>query len=74
MLYVICCKISYLIQVSGSGYKANTLFVNESGFYSLIISLKLPQARAVARHLGCFFIVESSETRIKRRKGGDYNI
>ena len=27
-------KTSYLIQVSGSIYKANTLFVNESGLYA----------------------------------------
>ena len=30
-------KTSYLIQVSGSNYKANTLFVNESGLYSLML-------------------------------------
>ncbi len=34
-------KTSYLIQVSGSNYKANTMFVNESGFYSLILASKL---------------------------------
>ena len=28
-------KTSYLIQVSGSTYKANTLFINESGLYCL---------------------------------------
>ena len=39
-------KTSYLIQVSGSNYKANTLFVNESGLYALILSSKLPQAKA----------------------------
>ena len=42
-------KTSYLIQVSGSNYKANTLFVNESGLYSLILSSKLPQAKAFKR-------------------------
>ena len=31
-------KTSYLIQVSGSNYKTNTLFINESGLYSLILS------------------------------------
>ena len=31
-------KTSYLIQVSGSTYKANTLVINESGLYSLILS------------------------------------
>jgi prophage antirepressor-like protein len=39
-------KTSYLIQVSGSNYKANTLFVNESGLYALILSSKLQQAKA----------------------------
>ena len=42
-------KTSYLIQVSGSIYKANTLFVNESGLYSLILASKLPQAKAFKR-------------------------
>ena len=42
-------KTSYLIQVSGSAYKTNTLFVNESGLYSLILSSKLPQAKAFKR-------------------------
>ena len=42
-------KTSYLIQVSGSNYKANTLFVNESGLYSLVLSSKLPQAKAFKR-------------------------
>ena len=35
-------KTSYLIQVSGSNYKANTLMINESGLYSLVLSSKLP--------------------------------
>lgn len=42
-------KTSYLIQVSGSNYKANTLFVNESGLYSLVLSSNLPQAKAFKR-------------------------
>ena len=42
-------KTSYLIQVSGSNYRANTLFINESGLYSLILSSKLPQAKAFKR-------------------------
>ena len=42
-------KTSYLIRVSGSKYKANTLLVNESGLYSLILSSKLPQAKAFKR-------------------------
>ena len=42
-------KTSYLIQVSGSTYKANTLVINESGLYSLILSSKLPTAKAFKR-------------------------
>ena len=42
-------KTSYLIQVSGSNYKANTMFVNESGLYSLVLSSKLPQAKEFKR-------------------------
>ena len=42
-------KTSYLIQVSGSNYKANTLFINKSGLYSLILASKLPQAKAFKR-------------------------
>ena len=42
-------KSSYLIQVSGSNYKANTLFVNESGLYALILSSKLEKAKAFKR-------------------------
>lgn len=38
-------KTSYLIQVSGSNYKTNTTFVNESGLYSLILSSKLEKAK-----------------------------
>lgn len=39
-------KTSYLIQVSGSNYKTNTTFVNESGLYSLIFGSKLEKAKA----------------------------
>ena len=35
-------KTTYPIQVSGSNYKTNALFVNESGLYALILSSKLP--------------------------------
>ena len=42
-------KTSYLIQVSGSNYKANTLMINESGLYSLVLSSKLPSAKAFKR-------------------------
>lgn len=39
-------KTSYLIQVSGSNYKANTALINESGLYALILSSKLPSAKS----------------------------
>ena len=58
-------KTSYLIQVSGSNYKANTLFVNESGLYSLILSSKLPQAKAFKRWV-------TSEVLPQIRKTGGY--
>lgn len=38
-------KTSYLIQVSGSNYKANTALINESGLYALILSSKLLSAK-----------------------------
>lgn len=58
-------KTSYLIQVSGSNYKANTLFVNESGLYSLILASKLPQAKAFKRWV-------TSEVLPQIRKTGGY--
>ena len=58
-------KTSYLIQVSGSRYKANTLFINESGLYSLILSSKLPQAKAFKRWV-------TSEVLPQIRKTGGY--
>ena len=42
-------KTSYLIQVSGTNYKATTLFINESGLYSMVLSSKLPQAKEFKR-------------------------
>ena len=42
-------KTTYPIQVSGSNYKTNTLFVHESGLYALILSSKLPLAKAFKR-------------------------
>ena len=42
-------KTTYPIQVSGSNYKTNTMFINESGLYALILSSKLPQAKAFKR-------------------------
>ena len=58
-------KTSYLIQVSGSNYKANTLFVNESGLYSLVLSSNLPQAKA-------FKLWVTNEVLPQIRKTGGY--
>ena len=55
-------KTSYLIQVSGSNYKANTLFVNESGLYSLVLSSKLPQAKAFKRWVTCEVLPQIRKT------------
>ena len=60
-------KTSYLIQVSGSCYKANTLFINESGLYSLILSSKLPQAKAFKRWV-------TSEVLPQIRQTGRYDL
>ena len=58
-------KTSYLIQVSGSNYQANTTFINESGLYSLVLSSKLPQARAFKRWV-------TSEVLPQIRRSGRY--
>ncbi len=58
-------KTTYLNQVSGSNYKTKTMFVNESGLYSLILSSKLPQAKAFKRWA-------TSEVLPKIRKTGGY--
>ena len=58
-------KTSYLIQVSGSNYKANTVFVNESGLYSLVLSSKLPQAKVFKHWV-------TSEVLPQIRKTGGY--
>lgn len=55
-------KTSYLIQVSGTNYKANTLFVNESGLYSLVLSSKLPQAKAFKRWVTCEVLPQIRKT------------
>lgn len=39
-------KTTALIQGSGSNYKSNTVLINESGVYCLILSSKLPNARS----------------------------
>lgn len=38
-------KTTALIQGTGSNYKSQTVLINESGLYSLILSSKLPQAK-----------------------------
>lgn len=38
-------KTTTLIQGTGSNYKSNTVIINESGLYSLIMSSKLPTAK-----------------------------
>ena len=42
-------KTSTLIQGSGSNYKSKAVLINESGLYSLILSSKLPTAKAFKR-------------------------
>ena len=39
-------KTTTLIQGTGSNYKSKTVVINESGLYALILSSKLPQAKA----------------------------
>ena len=58
-------KTSYLIQVSGSNYKANTLMINESGLYALVLSSKLPQAKVFKHWV-------TSEVLPQIRKTGGY--
>ena len=60
-------KTTYPIQVSGSNYKSNTMFINESGLYSLILSSKLPQAKAFKRWV-------TSEVLPSIRKTGRYEL
>lgn len=42
-------KTTLPIQQSGSNYKTNATVINESGLYSLVLSSKLPQAKAFKR-------------------------
>lgn len=42
-------KTTTLIQGNGSNYKSKTTIINESGLYSLVLSSKLPQAKAFKR-------------------------
>ena len=42
-------KTTTLIQGTGSNYKSKMVIINESGLYALILSSKLPQAKAFKR-------------------------
>ena len=42
-------KTTTLIQGTGSNYKSKVVIINESGFYSLVLSSKLPQAKEFKR-------------------------
>ena len=42
-------KTTTLIQGTGSNYKSKVVIINESGLYALVLSSKLPQARAFKR-------------------------
>ena len=58
-------KTSTLLQGSGSNYKSKAILINESGLYSLIMSSKLPQAKAFKRWV-------TSEVLPAIRKTGSY--
>ncbi len=42
-------KTTVVIPDTGSNYKSRAVFINESGLYSLILSSKLEQAKALKR-------------------------
>ena len=42
-------KTTTLIQGTGSNYKSKTTIINESGFYSLVLSSKMPRAKEFRR-------------------------
>ncbi len=58
-------KTTAPIQGSGSNYKTKVIIINESGLYSLILSSKLPQAKAFKRWV-------TSEVLPQIRKTGGY--
>ena len=60
-------KTTTLIQGTGSKYKSKTIFINESGLYSLILSSKLEQARQFKRWV-------TSEVLPAIRKTGRYEM
>ena len=60
-------KTSTLIQGSGSNYKSQAVFINESGLYSLILSSKLESAKRFKRWV-------TSEVLPAIRKNGRYEL
>ena len=42
-------KTTVAIRDTGSNYKSKAVLINESGLYSLVLSSKLPQAKAFKR-------------------------
>ena len=58
-------KTTTLIQGTGSNYKSEAVIINESGLYSLVLSSKLPQAKAFKRWV-------TSEVLPQIRKTGGY--
>ena len=58
-------KTTTLIQGTGSNYKPKVVIINESGLYALILSSKLPQAKAFKRWV-------TSEVLPQIRKTGGY--
>lgn len=58
-------KTTLLLEQSGSNYKSKTSVINESGLYSLILSSKLPTAKAFKRWV-------TSEVLPSIRKNGGY--
>lgn len=60
-------KTTALIQGDGSNYKSNTVLINESGVYSLILSSKLETAKQFKRWV-------TSEVLPSIRKTGSYGI
>ena len=58
-------KTTTLIQGTGSNYKSMVVIINESGLYALILSSKLPQAKAFKRWV-------TSEVLPQIRKTGGY--
>ena len=58
-------KTTTLIQGTGSNYKSKAVVINESGLYSLVLSSKLPQARAFKRWV-------TSEVLPQIRRSGRY--